>query len=395
MLKNNNNINLDSFEKRQAFFNLTANSTTSQVFKNDNIIIDFIINNCKNQLDEVTNFTLEMTITNEDVSNMSIIPTMFWVNNIEFYSNQVLLDSIRRDQIFVLNSFQDAFNVQNVGRLEGYTVDDNDINGGITNTITLAPNERRTYHILIPNNVFTTKHLLLPAIGDDFQLKIRCYFNSQNNIVTSVNVANKLIMSELTLLCNGIKYDDVTKLEELIQKGFTLDTLRHRWESKNIVLNGGLDNNTVYDIELKQLSGDVELMFLFLQKTGANKQDYYQSATPYNYSIGNFELVDSNGTVSGFYSRMNANYIKSLIPLCCQNSLWQSLFSFYMLPFSTDPEKTYKENAHVGCLKIDGLYSLRFQPNLDVSLADTNMNLVYVALQRAKLFIKNGILSIQ
>lgn len=395
MLRNNNNLNLDSYEKRQAFYNLPANSNTSRVFRQDNIIVDHLLTQCKGQLDEISNFVLQFDVENTDAADsISLVPTFNWVNLIEFYSNSQLIDSLRRDQIFVFHSFLDAWNVQNEGRIEGFLVDDNDVNGGLTPNITIPAQSKRTYYLVIPNNVFTTKNFLLPAISDNFQLKLRVYYNTEANIQIS-GPADKLEMNQITLLCNGVKYQNISALEDLIKKGFELDTLRHRWQSQNIVISGGLSNESLYDIQLSQISGDIELLFVFLQASGAKIQDYYQGTNPYNYALNNLELVDNNGTASGFYSKMSADYIRTVIPMCCQNSLWQSLFSVYMIPFSANPEKTYKENAHVGSMYLDGKFNLRFQPNLDTSLASTPMNLVSIGLQRAKLYIKDGFLTIQ
>lgn len=391
MLKTNQTLNLDDLDRRQAFYNISAGGNTSNIFKSDGVYVDFYINQMKNQLDEIENFTLQFEIANtSSVNTMTLTPSFCFCPTIEFYSNNKLMDIMRLSHLFIYHTFLNSQQTENVGRIEGYIPNDNSSNGGITATNVIPPNSSKFIHLLIPKCVFNTKHLLLPALNGE--QKIRVYFNKESNINFAPETPSTLQVVSFQLLANGIKYNNVSDLEQFMNKEFELNTIIHRYDSKNVLLGQALSNNITYNVSLEQLKGEMEFVIFYLVKSGATLADYYQSNTPYDYAMQNFTLFDSDGTNAGFYSSMNGNYIKTVIPLCCQNSLWQALFSFYMLPFSTNPQKSYNNNEFTQMKYLDGKFSLNFQPGLN-GINDP-ISLVYLGHQRAKLNIKDGLMNI-
>lgn len=403
----------ESLRQRQAFYDIPAGSDTSNIFKSP-VYVDFFLNNMSNQLDQCNTLTLQFQLKNTTPSSppnlspgsVSVVPSFNFVELIEFYFNNDLLDSLRYDHLLVSHSFLNGNNTNNYGNLEGFTCNDNSNAGGITANLDLGIGESRTYYIPIPNNVFCTKGLLLSALKG--QIKLRVYFRKGSdlvyNVVTPVPLppdtiiplpiywGDYLNLENIQILSSGIKYKDAELARSIITDGYVIDTLAHRWGIKNLQK---LDNAQQYDVPLEMLKGSMEFLFFYLKKSGASKKDLYQGDTPYYYDIKQLQLVDSEGTNTGFYSNMQSNFIKSLIPTQSLNSEWLSLFSLYMIPFATDPDLAYDNNAHVGNESMDGKSYFRFQPNIDISLVNDNMNLVVIGYQDAKLYIKNGVLSIQ
>lgn len=389
-------VALVDLDKRQTFYNVAAGSNTENVFSSE-LYVDFFLNTMTKQMDHCKTMTIQMVLQNTDSGDSAVtittVPTFNYINFIEFYFNDTLLDTLRRDHIFVSHCFLNALNSNNYGNLEGFTQNDNLNTGGITSTITLAPGESKTYYLPIPSNIFCTEGLLLSAL--DGQLKVRCYFNLSSQLVITGN-STKLKLTDLQLLSSGIKYKDVILLRSIMSDDYNLHTIGHRWGIKRL---GILDNSQSYDISLEMLNGNMEYLFFYILKAGASGKDLYQGDNPYHYDLKSLQLVDSNGSNSGFYSNMQSNFLRSLIPTQSLNSQWLSLFSLYMLPFCCDPYESYTKNYHCGSEYMDGKSYLRFQPNINSSLTvDTptnNMNLVSIGFQDAILYITNGKLSIQ
>lgn len=379
-------VALEDLDKRQTLYNVSAGTNTQNVFRSQ-IYVDFFLNTMVKQMDHCKTMVLQMELKNNGLSTITTIPTFNYVNFIEFYFNDELLDTIRRDHIFVSHCFLDALNSNNYGNLEGFTQNDNNANGGITSTISLLPGEIKTYYLPIPSNIFCTEGLLISAL--EGVLKLRCYFNLDNQLVIT-GTQKDLSMNDLQILSSGIKYKDINSLRSLMKESYHLDTIGHRWGIKGL---GKLSNDQSYDISLEMLKGNMEYLFFYILKSSAVGKDLYQSDNPYNYDLKQIQLVDSDGGNSGFYSNMQSNFLRSLVPSQSLNSQWLSLFSLYMLPFCTEPSYSYNKNYHCGSEYMDGKSYFRFQPNINSSLVANDMNLVVMGFQDAMLHINNGKLS--
>ena len=319
---------LVDLQNRQVMYNLSAGSNTNNVFKS-NTYIDFYLSDASDHLDQCRKMVLEFNVNNSGTAPINVIPTFNWVSYIEYYFNNDLLDTSRMDHSFVSHGLIDGLNLINYGSVEGFRLN-NVQTGGITSDVTLAAGQTSTYYLPLLNNIFCTKGLLLSSLKG--QIKIRVYFaNLIGSLVTSGD-GTKFNLQSLQLLISGIKYNDIELIKDISKEDDELDTIAHRYGSKNL---GTLTNGEYYDVSLEMLKGSMEYVFFYVKKSSASLTDLYQSNTPYHYSLLNFQLVDSDGTNSGFYSNMSSNFIKSIVPTESTNNQWLTLFSticYHLLP---------------------------------------------------------------
>jgi hypothetical protein len=379
---------LVDLDKRQVMYNLSAGTNTNNIFKTSTYV-DFYLSDASDHLDQCRKMVIEFTVSNTSGGVITAVPTFNWVSYIEYYFNNDLLDTSRLDHSFVSHGMINGLNLINYGTVEGYRLN-NIQTGGITSDISLASGQKTTYYLPLINNIFCTDGLLLSSLKG--QIKIRVYFgNVASTLVTSGDATN-FNLDNMQLLISGIKYDDIELIKSIAEEDDVLDTIAHRYGTKNL---GTLSNDEYYDVSLEMLKGSMEYTFFYIKKSSATLTDFYQSNNPYYYSFSNLQLVDSDGTNTGFYSSMSSNFIKSIVTTESTNNQWLSLFSIYMLPFSTDPYKSYNCNCHTGSVYMDGRSLFRFKPNIDASLLSEKMNLVVLGFQQAKLYIRSGVLSIE